>query len=67
MLNTAYAYLVEQAIREDAMAIPAYEMGGVEEKKIKAHSRRKQLDDWLNEPMGVDAEYQAAVMQYLTS
>jgi hypothetical protein len=59
--------LVEQALREDAVAIPAYEMGGVEEKQIRSHSRRDQLDNWLNEPMGLEAEYQAAVMQYLTS
>lgn len=62
-----YAYLLEQALHEDAVAVPAYEMGGVEEKQIKAHLRRKQLDDWLNEPMGIDAEYQAAVIQYMTS
>jgi hypothetical protein len=58
---------VEQALREDAVAIPAYEMGGVEAKEIKAHSRRDQLDTWLNEAMGLEAEYQAAVIQYMTS
>lgn len=67
MLNVAYAYLAEQATAEDAAAVPAYEMGGVEEKDIKAASRRAALDAWLDAPEEDVQRAEQAVVAYLTS
>lgn len=66
-MNATYAYLVAQADAADSVAVPAYQMGGVEEKDIAKASRRSALDEWLNAPMGEDAANEEAVLAFLTS
>lgn len=67
VLNVVYAYLAEQADTADSAAVPAYQMGGVEEKDIVKASRRAALDEWLNAPLGQDAAHEEAVLAFLTS
>ncbi len=67
MLNTAYAYLAEQAEAADAVALPAYRVAQVKEEDIREMSRRTTLDEWLDAPYGVDAEHEQALVSYLTS
>lgn len=67
VLNTAYAYLAEQAEAADAAAIPAYRVAGVEEKEIQANTRRAALDEWLDAAYGEDAAYEEALVKFLTS
>ena len=67
MLNTAYAYLVEQAVAADNAAIPAYQVAGVKAEEIASMSRRAALDDWLEAPMGDEAAAEAALVRALTA
>jgi hypothetical protein len=67
LLNTAYAYLAEQAEAADAVALPAYRVAQVDDKEIQKHSRRTALDDWLNAPPAEVAERDAALVKHLTS
>ena len=67
VLNTAYAYLAEQAEAADAVSTPAYRVARADEKEIKANLRRTALDEWLDAPYGEDAEYEQALLRFLTS
>jgi hypothetical protein len=66
-LNTAYAYLAEQAEAADAVALPAYRVAQLKEDEIHANSRRTALDSWLEAPMGRTAEREDALVRFLTS
>lgn len=67
VLNTAFAYLAEQAEAADAVAVPAYRVAQVEEKDIQKNSRRAALDDWLNAPPAAVAERDQALLAYLNN
>jgi hypothetical protein len=66
VLNTAYAYLAEQAEAADAVALPAYRVAGIEDREIAQHTRRAALDNWLNAPPPAVAKRDAALIKHLT-
>jgi hypothetical protein len=67
VLNTAFAYLAEQAEAADAAALPVYRVAGIEDAEIDKHSRRAALENWLNEPPPAVTEQYRALEKYLTS
>jgi hypothetical protein len=67
VLNTAYAFLAEQADAADAVAVPAYQVAQVKPEDIAGLSARTGLDEWLDGPLGATAEHEQAVVAFLTS
>lgn len=65
LLNVAYAYLAEHADATDRIAFPTYIAARLDPDEVTSQLRRTALDEWLDAPMGEQAEGEKALLRYL--
>lgn len=63
LVNTVYAFLAAEADATDRVAVPTYLAAGADAENVS--TKRGELDDWLAEPMGREAQNEAALLSYL--
>lgn len=66
MLNIAYAIWADRLDARDAVQSPVLLAAGVKPESVQSHMHRPMLDDWLDAPMGEEAEAEAALLAFLT-